>query len=81
MPGVLIVTGAGRGIGAACARAGGSLGYKVCVNYNKSANRAVAVGRGDRVCRVERARSQRRRSVRSIGSSRLDLFYNVRQQP
>jgi len=43
MPGVLIVTGAGRGIGAACARAGGSLGYKVCVNYNKSASRAVAV--------------------------------------
>ena len=43
MPGVLIVTGAGRGIGAACARAGGSRGYKVCVNYNTSASRAAAV--------------------------------------
>jgi NAD(P)-dependent dehydrogenase (short-subunit alcohol dehydrogenase family) len=43
MSGVLIVTGAGRGIGAACARAGGSRGYKVCVNYNTSASRAVAV--------------------------------------
>ena len=43
MSGVLIVTGAGRGIGAACARAGGRRGYKVCVNYNTSASRAVAV--------------------------------------
>jgi NAD(P)-dependent dehydrogenase (short-subunit alcohol dehydrogenase family) len=43
MTGVLIVTGAGRGIGAACARAGGRRGYKVCVNYNTSADRAQAV--------------------------------------
>jgi NAD(P)-dependent dehydrogenase (short-subunit alcohol dehydrogenase family) len=43
MSGVLIVTGAGRGIGAACARAGGRHGYKVCVNYNTSASRAAAV--------------------------------------
>jgi len=43
MTGVLIVTGAGRGIGAACARAGGGRGYKVCVNYNTSASRAQAI--------------------------------------
>ena len=43
MTGVLIVTGAGRGIGAACARAGGGRGYKVCVNYNTSASRAQTV--------------------------------------
>ena len=43
MTGVLIVTGAGRGIGAACARAGGKRGYKVCVNYNTSASRAQAI--------------------------------------
>lgn len=43
MTGVLIVTGAGRGIGAACARAGGSRGYKVCVNYNTSADRAQSI--------------------------------------
>lgn len=43
MAGVLIVTGAGRGIGAACARAGGERGYKVCVNYNTSAGSAQAI--------------------------------------
>lgn len=43
MTGVLIVTGAGRGIGAACARVGGKRGYKVCVNYNTSASRAQAI--------------------------------------
>ncbi len=43
MAGVLIVTGAGRGIGAACARAGASRGYKVCVNYNTSVGRAQGV--------------------------------------
>ena len=43
MAGVLIVTGAGRGIGAACARAGGERGYKVCVNYNTSAGSAQTI--------------------------------------
>jgi NAD(P)-dependent dehydrogenase (short-subunit alcohol dehydrogenase family) len=43
MTAVLIVTGAARGIGAACARAGGGRGYKVCVNYKTSAGRARAV--------------------------------------
>jgi len=43
MTGVLIVTGASRGIGASCARAGGGRGYKVCVNYNTSPDRAQAI--------------------------------------
>jgi NAD(P)-dependent dehydrogenase (short-subunit alcohol dehydrogenase family) len=33
---VLVVTGAGRGIGAACARLGAQAGYSVCVNYARS---------------------------------------------
>jgi NAD(P)-dependent dehydrogenase (short-subunit alcohol dehydrogenase family) len=43
--GVLIVTGAGRGIGAACARLGAQAGYRVCVNYarkQEAAERVVA---------------------------------------
>ena len=43
MTGVLVVTGASRGIGAATARLGGQRGYKVAVNYNASADRAAAV--------------------------------------
>ena len=33
MPGVIIITGASRGIGAATARLAGARGYDVCVNY------------------------------------------------
>ena len=40
---VLIVTGASRGIGAACARAGGRAGYRVVVNYSSSRDAALAV--------------------------------------
>ncbi len=40
---VLIVTGASRGIGAACARAGGRAGYRVVVNYNSNRDAALAV--------------------------------------
>lgn len=36
MSGVLIVSGGGRGIGAAIAREAGRQGYKVCVNYSRS---------------------------------------------
>lgn len=38
-----MVTGASRGIGAACARLAGAAGYRVCVNYNASPDRARAV--------------------------------------
>jgi len=41
--GALIVTGAARGIGAACARAGGLAGYKVVVNYAHSRDAALSV--------------------------------------
>jgi NAD(P)-dependent dehydrogenase (short-subunit alcohol dehydrogenase family) len=43
MSGVIIVTGASRGIGAACAVHAGRRGYKVCVNYLASAERAEQV--------------------------------------
>ena len=40
---VLIVTGAGRGIGAACALLGARAGYRVCVNYGRSREAAESV--------------------------------------
>ncbi len=42
-PGVLVVTGASRGIGAACARLGAHAGYKVVVNYGRNRDAALAV--------------------------------------
>ena len=42
---VLLVTGAGRGIGAAVARLGAREGYAVCVNYRSHADEATAVVR------------------------------------
>jgi len=43
MSGVAIVTGSGRGIGAATAKLAASRGYAVCVNYLKNEARADAV--------------------------------------
>ncbi len=43
MSGVLLVTGGGRGIGAATARLGAARGYAVCVNYRTNAQAAAAV--------------------------------------
>jgi NAD(P)-dependent dehydrogenase (short-subunit alcohol dehydrogenase family) len=40
---VLIVTGGGRGIGAATAKLAGSRGYSVCVNYQRNHDAAQAV--------------------------------------
>lgn len=48
--GVLIVTGASRGIGAACARAGAQAGYRVVVNFARSRDAALGV-----VADIERA--------------------------
>ena len=45
MAGVLVVTGAGRGIGAAIAELGGARGWKVCVNYSRAKDKAEAVAR------------------------------------
>jgi len=44
--GVMIVTGGGRGIGAATARLAAARGYAVCVNYRRDAEAADAVVRG-----------------------------------
>ena len=43
MPGVLLVTGASRGIGAETARLAAKRGYSVCVNYLKNSDAAGAV--------------------------------------
>jgi NAD(P)-dependent dehydrogenase (short-subunit alcohol dehydrogenase family) len=43
MPGVLLVTGASRGIGAAVARLAGRRGYRVCVNFLASEEAADEV--------------------------------------
>jgi len=43
MAGVLVVTGGGRGMGAAIAKLGGKRGYKVAVNFSRSAQQAQAV--------------------------------------
>ena len=43
MSGVMLVTGASRGIGAATAIEAGRHGYAVCVNYNRSHERAEQV--------------------------------------
>jgi NAD(P)-dependent dehydrogenase (short-subunit alcohol dehydrogenase family) len=40
---VIIITGAGRGIGAATARLAGSAGYSVCVNYRQNRHAAEGV--------------------------------------
>lgn len=51
--GVMLVTGASRGIGAAVARAGGRAGYQVVVNYRGNAEAAKAV-----VADIEAARGE-----------------------
>lgn len=43
MSGVLVITGASRGIGAATAKLAGARGWAVAVNYNSSPDRAEAV--------------------------------------
>lgn len=43
MSGVVIITGASRGIGASCARRAARDGYTVCVNYNRSQKAADAL--------------------------------------
>src|SRR3954468_25090466 len=43
MAGVMIVTGASRGIGAATARLAAERGYGVCVNYRRNRQAAEAV--------------------------------------
>jgi len=40
---VMIVTGGGRGIGAATARLGAARGYRVCINYLRDAKSAAAL--------------------------------------
>jgi len=55
MPGIMIITGASRGIGAATATLAASHGYDVCVNYLRDAQAAGRV--------VEAIRSAGRRAI------------------
>ena len=48
----VLITGASRGIGAACARGFAKAGYDVAVNYNKSAEKAEALVQELRSCGV-----------------------------
>jgi len=55
---IMLVTGAGRGIGAAVARLAGARGYDVCVNYARSRTPAEAIaseirGKGQRAIAVQ----------------------------
>ena len=43
MPGTIIITGSGRGIGATTARMAAARGYAVCINYLTQSERAEAV--------------------------------------
>ena len=43
MTGIALITGSGRGIGAATARLAARRGYAVCINYLNRAERAKAV--------------------------------------
>ncbi|MBF0124976.1 MAG: SDR family oxidoreductase [Magnetococcales bacterium] len=57
-PGVMVVTGASRGIGAAVARLAASRGFAVCVNYRSRADLAQGVcdaiiAAGGRACAIQ----------------------------
>ncbi|HEY3077065.1 MAG TPA: SDR family NAD(P)-dependent oxidoreductase, partial [Burkholderiales bacterium] len=45
MAGVMLITGGGRGIGAATARLAAERGYKVCVNYRQNRSAAEKLAR------------------------------------
>ncbi len=74
MAGVLLVTGAGRGMGAAMAKQGAKRGYKVAVNYARSAERAKAV-----VAEIERASGQAIAVKADVGSEAevVEMFRTV----
>lgn len=45
MGGVMVITGGGRGIGAATARLAAERGYKVCINYRRERNAAEGLAK------------------------------------
>jgi len=75
---VLVITGAGRGIGAACAHLGAQRGYKVCVNYARNRDAAQAVvaditGRGGHAIAVQADVSQREEAKSLFGTVDREL--------
>lgn len=74
---VVIVTGASRGIGRAVAVQAASVGYRVCVNYHRSAEAAAAV-----VSAIEQAGGEAFASGADVGSETdiLRLFDEVAER-
>jgi NAD(P)-dependent dehydrogenase (short-subunit alcohol dehydrogenase family) len=71
MSGVLIVTGGGRGIGAATARLAAQRGWDVCVNYRGNAGAAAAVVED---CRTAGARALAVQADVAVEADVLALF-------
>ena len=71
--GVLIVTGAGRSIGAAVARHGARAGYAVAVNYARSKEKAEAVNKKF-VAEAEKAGFVNLAGHRLVGGMRASIY-------
>jgi NAD(P)-dependent dehydrogenase (short-subunit alcohol dehydrogenase family) len=76
--GTLIVTGAGRGIGAAIAKLAGTGGFRVAVNYRRNGQAAADVARGivsagGRACVIQADVSREREIVRLFESAEREL--------
>lgn len=78
MPGVLLVTGGGRGIGAATARLAAAAGYAVCVNYlhrKEAAERTVSAieAQGGRALAVQADISREAEVMRLFDAVDIEL--------
>jgi NAD(P)-dependent dehydrogenase (short-subunit alcohol dehydrogenase family) len=76
--GTLIVTGAGRGIGAAVAKLGGASGFHVAVNYARNGQAAADVARaivssGGRACVIQADISRESEIMRLFESAEREL--------
>ncbi|HKN74377.1 MAG TPA: SDR family oxidoreductase [Candidatus Acidoferrum sp.] len=77
-PGTLIVTGAGRGIGAAVAKLAGARGFRVAVNYARNAQAAADVARhivssGGRAAAIKADVSREEEIVRLFETAEREL--------
>ena len=77
MSGMLIVTGGGRGIGAATARLAAARGWDVCVNYRADANAAATVVDG---CRTMSVRAVAVRADIAVEADVVGLFDSAEQE-
>jgi NAD(P)-dependent dehydrogenase (short-subunit alcohol dehydrogenase family) len=77
MSGMLIVTGGGRGIGAATARLAAARGWDVCVNYRADADAAAAVVDG---CRTLSVRAVAVRADIAVEADVVGLFDSAERE-